>query len=366
LLLDRQEAHAEQLRLQKEREREAKDVEEKAQMFAKRAEERLRNQKPLHERLQKHYEDTILAAEKKRAEEVMHAKHERARPMGFDELNEHDLKVTQKRQEAEIKHEEERKLRAQELKATTGPYFRPKVLDLVQAEDKARAQKEKIRLAELTEYYEKKERYGMLVREMYAPKIDPKKETEIKRRLDKLHPKRPAPIKDPLMGHPPKLSEIANSPIPARPYHHLGPKSPAPLPKREFQDYLTPARLSREEKEAANPELNQEKRFAKWNSRAVRCFIPPYRRSSPQIFVVTLASVFEAALPNPQCLTFIPLPRVVTLCCFPQSRAATWLSANEEKADGNLQLMHQVADAYVNMIGSKLAMLKELAIPEDV
>jgi hypothetical protein len=41
---------------------------------------------PLHERLTKHYEDTIVAQEKKRAEEIMNHLHERARPLGFTEL----------------------------------------------------------------------------------------------------------------------------------------------------------------------------------------------------------------------------------------------------------------------------------------
>ncbi len=168
-----------------------------------------------------------MAQEKKRAEEIMNHLHERARPLGFTELryshlpmgkqavtdpflftslfgllcdghfSEHELKVLQRKQAAELASEEERKRKQSEIKAATTPYYHAKALDLVMAEDKARADAERIKLTQLKDMADKSKQYAVLIREMYVPKIDPKKETELKKRVSKMHPVRPPPIKDP-------------------------------------------------------------------------------------------------------------------------------------------------------------------------
>jgi hypothetical protein len=111
--------------------------------------------------------------------------------------SEHELKVLQRKQAAELASEEERKRRQSEIKAATAPYYHAKALDLVMAEDKARADAERIKLTQLKEMADKSKQYAVLIREMYVPKIDPKKETELKKRVSKMHPVRPPPIKDP-------------------------------------------------------------------------------------------------------------------------------------------------------------------------
>ena len=68
--------------------------------------------------MQEHYENTIVASERKRAEERIAFLHERAKPMGFDAMNEHDMKVTLRRQQAEQEAEKNRALRIKELRQT--------------------------------------------------------------------------------------------------------------------------------------------------------------------------------------------------------------------------------------------------------
>ncbi len=50
-------------------------------------------------------------------------------------------------------------------------------------EDRQKAEMERIRLTELKQLADKSKRYADLVREMYVPKIDPKKQLELKRRF---------------------------------------------------------------------------------------------------------------------------------------------------------------------------------------
>ena len=104
-------------------------------------------------------------------------------------------------------------------------------------------------------------------------------------------------------------------PIPLRPYHDFGPVEPPPPQKKELKDYLTPARLQREEKEGSAPQEPSDKKIAKCKSRA--------------------------------------------------SRAGSWLDAHEGPVEAggldDTRLLAQVSDAYVNMIGAKLAMLNELS-----
>jgi len=293
----------------------AKTEQEKTGAFSQKAANRINSkEKPLYERLQEHYENTIVASERKRAEERIAFLHERAKPMGFDAMNEHDMKVTLRRQQAEQEAEKNRALRIKELRQTTAPHFRPKVLDVVIAEDQARQQAEKQRLIDLTEMQEKKLRYGVLVSEMYAPKVDPKKEMELKRRIEKMTPKRPPPIPDPFQGRPPPVTEVSKCPIPLRPYHDFGPVEPPPPQKKELKDYLTPARLQREEKEGSVPQEPADKKIAKYKSRA--------------------------------------------------SRAESWLTTHEGPVEAgglaDTRLLAQVSDAWVNVIGAKLAMLNEL------
>ena len=197
-----------------------------------------------------------------------------------------------------------------------------------------------MRQEELKELWQKKRGYGNLVREMYAPKVDPRKQMELQRRLQQLHPQRPEvdeSMKRPNGGHPPPRSSLPppkSSPAPNK-LASLSPRkqgglgsSSAPgtaeggkrAPPRP--NYLTELHRRRAEKGATDVPVQE--RIARLQERA--------RGIEQEV------AAKEAALAK--------------------AENAGRRAANEE------QVITDVSDMYVQMIRAKLQLLQELGRAE--
>ncbi len=79
---------------------------------------RLKTHVPLHKKLAQEYEDKVVTAENEKRKAILAALHERARPLGFGELGEHEQRVLARKEEAQAKLEEARRQRTQLIRQT--------------------------------------------------------------------------------------------------------------------------------------------------------------------------------------------------------------------------------------------------------
>jgi hypothetical protein len=191
------------------------------------------------------FEQKFVLPEMQKRSEVLTRIHDLRKPLSAEEMRAHELACIQRKEKADREKAEQLKAARADWLRRSAPHFHGSAMAQAMEEDERAKEAARVKQEELKELWQKKRGYGNLVREMYQPRVDPKKQMEIQRRLQQLHP--PKPVVDESMrrpngGRPPPRASLPppkTSPaIPREPSPRQGTKSADGI-RRPLPNYLT-------------------------------------------------------------------------------------------------------------------------------
>lgn len=217
---------------------------------------------PLWKQLEEDFKKRYVEPEAHRHKEVLERLHARAAPMNADEMRAHELACIQRKEKEDRDRAEQLKAARADWLRRSAPHFHGSAMAQAMEEDEKLKEAARLKQEELKELWQKKRGYGNLVREMYQPRVDPKKQMELQRRLQQLHPPRPVvdeSMRRPNGGRPPPRSSLNLPPKTASP---AVPRNESPrskdgrsksadgAPRIKHPNYLTELHRARQQKEA--------------------------------------------------------------------------------------------------------------------
>lgn len=156
-------------------------------------------------------------------------------PINRNEIEDHEKYYRGHRQEMESKMQEKKPPPRYDANFTV-----TKTSEKFRLLEEQRLREERLKEQEAKEHIMRQRNYGNLVREMYAPTVDPAKQREVAQRLKRQEPRPRPEYHDPYHGHPPPLPE-GYVPAPK-------PRKESPKPVKKI-DYLQEIKHKREQEQ---------------------------------------------------------------------------------------------------------------------